>query len=135
MSSVKRVLRDFTFLFYLFIVGLLIGVYGLLANTIFMLKGAINPGWNYENASWEQKNPNWIVNAKNYVDLSFSYPTWMVILLYFIIEYITMAIIAPIRAALLWEMDAASMRERHELGCLDPRVALLVAAYRSLDLE
>jgi hypothetical protein len=38
-------------------------------------------------------------------------------------------------AALLWEMDAASMRERHELGCLDPRVALLVAAYRSLDLE
>ena len=38
------------------------------------------------------------------------------------------------RTRMLWEMEAESMRRRREMGCVDPRVSLLVAGYRSIDM-
>ena len=81
LSSVKRVLHDFKYLFYLFILGLCFFVYALTI-TFFFLGDLPNYG-------------NWIGAMQRCSEL-LTNVSWNFILLYFIIEYISMAIIAPI---------------------------------------
>ena len=83
-SSVKRVLSDFKFLFYLFIVEVVLGVGGVLI----LILGILPTSQNFRRATW--------IGQLQLVSFRLAQINWVVMLLYFIVEYMSMAIIAPI---------------------------------------